>query len=337
MKPPVFTASRILIAGSAGHLGEALMRTLAATGQRQRALGLDRVPSMFTDIVASITDRAALRNAMQGVDAVIHTATLHKPHVATHPRWAFVDTNIAGTLNLLEEAASAGVQAFVFSSSTSVFGDALVPPPGQPAAWITEDVATVPKNIYGVTKGAAEDLCQLAARNQGMPCVVLRVSRFFPEPDDDALTRSAYPDANVKANEYLHRRVALEDVVSAHLLAVERAREIGFSRFIISATTPFEHDDAAALREDAASVLERRVPGCGALYRQLGWRMYPTLDRVYSNERARHVLGWQPATEFRTVIERAAAGEPMETALVVEIGRKGHHGASYRDGLYPVN
>ena len=105
---------------------------------------------------------------MAGVHTVLHAATLHKPHVATHSRQEFVDTNITGTLNLLEEAVAAGVQAFVFTSTTSVFGDALIPPAGAPAAWITEDVTPVPKNIYGVTKAAAEDLCQLFHRNHGL-------------------------------------------------------------------------------------------------------------------------------------------------------------------------
>ena len=69
----------------------------------------------------------------------------------------FVDTNVTGTLNLLEEAVAAGVGRFVFTSTTSAFGRALTPPPGAPAAWVTEDVAPVPRNIYGVTKIAAED------------------------------------------------------------------------------------------------------------------------------------------------------------------------------------
>ena len=81
---------------------------------------------------------------MAGVTAVIHSATLHKPHVATHSRQAFVDANIAGTLTLLEAALAAGVSAFVYTSTTSAFGSALSPAPGQPAAWITEDVAPVP-------------------------------------------------------------------------------------------------------------------------------------------------------------------------------------------------
>jgi UDP-glucose 4-epimerase len=117
---------------------------------------------------------------MIGVQAVFHTATVHKPHVATHSRQDFVDINITGTLNLLEEAVTAGVESFVFTSTTSVFGDALVPPVGAPAAWVTEEVTPIPKNIYGVTKAAAEDLCQVFHRNQGLACIVLRNIAIFP-------------------------------------------------------------------------------------------------------------------------------------------------------------
>jgi UDP-glucose 4-epimerase len=327
---------RWLVTGSAGHLGEALMRTLEARHGRDRTVGLDVQASAYTEVVASITDRAAVRAALDGIDTVIHTATLHKPHVATHTRQDFIDTNVTGTLNLLEASVAAGVRAFVFSSSTSVFGDALVPPPGAPAAWITEDVTPLAKNIYGATKAAAEDLCRLAHRNKGLPCVVLRVSRFFPEPDDDPATRDAFDDANLKVNELLYRRVALDDVVSAHLVAAERASELGFDRFVISATPPFEPGDAAALRVDAPAVLWRRLPRAEAIYRRLGWRMLPTLDRVYANRRAREVLGWRPATDFASTLDAVAAGRDWQSLLVRQVGIKGYHGAAWRDGLYPT-
>jgi nucleoside-diphosphate-sugar epimerase len=126
-------------------LGEALMRTLQA--QRREAVGLDILPGAFTHHVGSIADRAFVHRCMTHVTTVLHAATLHKPHVATHSRQEFVDVNITGTLNLLEEAVAAGVTAFVYTSTTSVFGDTLVPPPGAPAAWITEDVAWTRKNV----------------------------------------------------------------------------------------------------------------------------------------------------------------------------------------------
>src|SRR6185437_15664722 len=144
----------VLVTGSAGHLGEALMRTFRA--QRRPAVGLDIKASAFTDRVGSVCDRAFVKECLRGARTVIHAATLHKPHVATHSMQDFVDTNITGTLVLLEEAVAAGVEAFIYASTTSAFGDALTPAAGQPAAWITEDVAPIPKNIYGVTKVAAE-------------------------------------------------------------------------------------------------------------------------------------------------------------------------------------
>lgn len=167
----------ILVTGSAGHLGEALMRVLRGAGRDVR--GIDIKGSPFTDAVGSIADRRFVRQAMKDVRAVIHSATLHKPHVATHGYCEFVDTNVAGTVNLLEEAAGAGVGAFVFTSTTSAFGSALTPAPGEPAAWITEDVQPIPRNIYGVSKVAAEGFCELFARRHGLPAVILRTSRFF--------------------------------------------------------------------------------------------------------------------------------------------------------------
>ncbi|HET9010234.1 MAG TPA: NAD(P)-dependent oxidoreductase, partial [Gemmatimonadaceae bacterium] len=283
---------RILVTGSAGHLGEALMRTLPGAGHEP--IGVDLKPSPFTHHVGTIVDRAFVSGCMRGIEAVLHAATLHKPHVATHSRQDFVDTNVTGTLNLLEEAAAAGVRAFVYTSTTSAFGRALTPPAGAPAAWITEDVAPVPRNIYGVTKTAAEDVCELIHRDHGLPCLILRTSRFFPEPDDRAEARDAYDDANLKVNELLYRRVDLEDVVGAHRLALERAPAIGFARYIVTATTPFDRNDLAELRTDAAAVVRRRFPRCQAVYERLGWRLLPSIERVYVNDRARRELGWSP-------------------------------------------
>jgi nucleoside-diphosphate-sugar epimerase len=89
---------------------------------------------------------------------------------------------------------------------------------------VTEEVAPIPRNIYGVTKVAAEGLCQLFFREHRLPVIVLRTSRFFPEADDDDAISASYEIANVQANELLYRRVDIEDVVSAHLLAVEKAQ-----------------------------------------------------------------------------------------------------------------
>jgi UDP-glucose 4-epimerase len=327
-RPCKAVAVRVLVTGSAGHLGEALMR-VAADDPELDAIGLDMLASPFTDAVGSVADRATVRACLDGVDAVLHTATLHKPHVLSHDRETFVTTNITGTLTLLEEAVAAGVSRFVFTSSTTTFGRALTPPAGAPAAWITEDVAPVPKNIYGVTKTAAEDLCELVHRDHGLACVVLRTSRFFPEGDDRDEVRGTFDDLNVKVNELLYRRVDLEDVVSAHLLALTRAPEIGFDRMIVSATTPFTRDDLERLGTDAPAVVREHFPGVEEVYGRRGWRLFGALDRVYVNERARRRLGWQPRHDFGAALDRLAAGADPRSALALAVGAKGYHADSF--------
>ena len=78
----------VLVTGSAGHLGEALMRHFKATGQS--AIGLDIKASPYTDIVGSIADKALVRDLMREVSVVLNTATLHKPHVVTHGPYSFI-------------------------------------------------------------------------------------------------------------------------------------------------------------------------------------------------------------------------------------------------------
>jgi nucleoside-diphosphate-sugar epimerase len=313
----------ILVTGSSGHLGEALVRVLSSDGND--VVGLDTVASSYTTVVGTIVDRALIRRSLEGVDAVIHTATLHKPHVATHERAAFVDTNVSGTLNLLEEAAGAGVGVFLFLSTTSAFGRALNPAGRRPAAWITEDVRPVPKNIYGATKTAAEDICELVCRDRRLPCLILRTSRFFPENDDRAEIAAAFDDLNLKVNELLYRRVDLDDVVTACRLALERARALDFGRYIVSATTPFIPDDLAALRADAPSVVRRLFPHYEEIYAQRGWKMLPTIDRVYINARARNDLGWKPRYDFRYALDRLRAGQDPRSPLALAVGAKGYH------------
>ncbi|MDF0584386.1 NAD-dependent epimerase/dehydratase family protein [Bradyrhizobium yuanmingense] len=324
----------ILVTGSAGHLGEAILRTLRGRGSPAR--GLDLKPSPFTDAVGSIVDPAFVRRQMDGATAVIHSATLHKPHVATHSKQDFVDTNVSGTLNLLEAAASAGVNSFVFTSTTSAFGSQLRPEAGQAAVWVSEELPSVPKNIYGTTKLMAENLCELFFRERALPVVTLRTSRFFPEDDDDPSMRSAYTLENAQANELLYRRLDIADAVSAHLAAVERAPGIGFARYIVSATSPFERRHLGALARDAATVVRELYPECAQLYAARGWRLFPAIDRVYVNERARQELGWRPEFDFAHVLRSLRDGRDFRSTLAREVGSKGYHDTLFDDGPYPV-
>lgn len=324
---------KILVTGSSGHLGEALVRMLQT---EHEVVGVDLLESPTTNAVGSISDRAFVHSVIHEVEAVLHTATLHKPHVATHTRQAFIDTNVTGTSNLLEESVAANVGAFIFTSTTSVFGRALVPPPGQPAAWIDENVQAIPKNIYGVTKSMAEGLCELFAYKFKLPTLVLRTSRFFPEADDSAAARENFEDANLKANEFLYRRVDVEDAARAHIDAIGSAAKIGFDRYIISAATPLRPEHAATLRASPAAAVAEIVPGYAAEYERRGWVLPTSVDRVYDSGKAQRDLGWRPEYDFAKIVSQLQANEPIGSDLAWTIGAKGYHAQRFDRGPYPV-
>jgi nucleoside-diphosphate-sugar epimerase len=324
----------LLVTGSAGHLGEALLRDAQAKGIPAR--GLDQKASAYTDLVGDIADPSLLERAFEAVTQVIHTATLHKPHVVTHSRQAFVHTNIEGTLALLEKAAETGVSAFVHISTTSVFGRAMRPKAGDPAVWVTEALSPVHKNIYGVTKSAGEDLCQLMHERTGLPVLVLRTSRFFPEMDDDEARRGAMPDAALKILEFLHRRVAIEDIVTAVHQALERAPKLGFDRYIISAPTPFEEGDAYRVASDLPALLQEKAPEMAAAFQRAGWPLPPGLDRVYDSRKAQQALAWAPTQSAEAALKRFEESGDWRGPLALAVGKKPYHDQTFEDGPFPV-
>ena len=103
-----------------------------------------------------------------------------------------------------------------------------------------------------------------------------------------------------------------------------RAPAIGFGRYIISATTPFNRGDLAELRSDAPAVVRRRFPEYEAIYAQRGWTMFPGIERVYVNHRARRELGWSPRHDFRHALDRLRTGEEPRSELATTVGAKGY-------------
>ena len=235
--------------------------------------------------MGSITDRELVREALSNVDVILHTATLHKPHVVTHSKQNFIDTNISGTLVLLEEAALAGIKRFVYTSTTSTYGSSLKPADNAPATWVDEALGwSLPKNIYGVTKLAGENMCALFSVKHDVNCIILRTSRFFPEADDNTDRRNNFSDTNLKANEFLYRRVDLEDVVTVHELALQKTKTLRFGRYVISATSPFKKKDLKNLRKDPVAVITGYFPDFIKIYRDAGFKMFKDIERVYVND-----------------------------------------------------
>jgi nucleoside-diphosphate-sugar epimerase len=283
-------AMRILVTGGSGQLGAEIARQLAST---ETVIGLDVRPGDWTTQVGDITDVDFIADLIRGMDVVIHTASLHAPHVGQRSMQDFVETNITGTLRLLEAASATGVRRFVYTSTTSVYGEALVPDGGE-AVWVTEDLTPRPRDIYDITKLTAEALCRLFAREQNVPTICLRVSRFFEQASD------------LMAPYRLYRGADVRDIAAAHLLAAQN-RDIKFDIFTISARSPFRREDTSELMTDAPAVIRRYYPDAEDVFRAQGWALPASIDRVYVTEKAERLLGYAPQHNFAELLDELRA------------------------------
>jgi len=293
---------RVLLTGSSGWLGRFLVLALAAQGHR--VVGLDRVPAPTTNVLGSVSDKAIVGALFDEYrfDGVIHAGALHKSDDARYSMQQFIEVNIAGTLNLLEVAVSHKAASFVFTSTTSIMITQAIRDELSPSAvWLDEHAGPLlPRNIYGVTKRSAEELCRLIHAEHGLPCIVLRTSRSFPENDDTLLGLSG---ENMKANELLYRRLTIQNCAEAHIVALSKAPTIGFGMYIVSAPPPFRRDDCAAPKIDAAGVIARYFPEAAALYYEKGWALPTSIGRIYDPSAIEGDLGFRCQSDFTTVLD----------------------------------
>ena len=267
----------VLVTGSSGQLGGEICRQLRARGDQ--VIGLDLVAGGETSALGNVTDRALVAPLVARVDAVVHTASLHAPHVPLRSKEEFIASNVTGTLVLLELAAAAGHRRFVYTSTTSVFGAAMVP--RDRAVWVTEELVPEPRDIYDLSKLSAEALCHLIAAESGMAVTILRTSRFYDEgPERMAVHR-------------LHRGGDVRDMAAAHRLALDGSAP-GCELFIVSGRSPFRPDDAAELLRDAPAVIRRTLPEAEEWFAARGWVLPQRIDRVYDIGRAERLLGFRP-------------------------------------------
>jgi len=223
---------RVLVTGSSGKLGGVTVKHLADFGHM--VTGLDISGSATTNLIADVKDKYKMLEVIQGFDAVIHTAVLHGRHMdLNYPREEFVDTNIKGTLNLLNACAANGISKFLFTSTTSIYGKSLVNE--NQAVWVDEDLPIQPRDIYDITKQSCEELCREFFEKEKIQATVYRVGRFLPEPD------------NLKLNHRLYRGLDEQDGAEALRLALEHNFK-QFEIFNVSSGSPFQKEDLVELK-----------------------------------------------------------------------------------------
>jgi UDP-glucose 4-epimerase len=284
MKGYLAIEMRILITGASGRIGRFLAASLASD---HIVTGLDVQSGPYTNVLGSITDRNLVKELCSHTDAVIHAAALHAPHVGVVSDRNFHETNVVGTRLLLEASLHSSVKRFVYTSTTSLYGKAMIPK--DRAAWVTEDLVPQGRDIYDETKIAAEAECRQAAQ-VGLHCISLRISRCFPEPEQ------------LMAIYRLYRGVDLHDVVQAHKRALLSDLE-GFHVFNISALTLFNPGDTQELINDARKVILKYHPWAGEAFARRGWQLPASIDRVYAINKAQEQLGYEPQRNFESLFK----------------------------------
>ena len=279
-------------------MGRAVRQVL---GGDHQLIGTDLLPSALTDLQLDLADAAAgpaLRRALQGVDAVVHGAALHAPHVGKLPDAAFQRVNVDATARLAMLAREAGVAQLIFLSTTALYGEAATP--SGRAGWVDEQLAPQPRSIYHRSKLRAENWLRENAGREGLAVTVLRLSRCFAEP------------APLMAAYRLHRGIDARDVARAVALALQTSTALRppWRLLLLSGTTPFEPADAAALWHDAPAVLSQRAPALLRAFEQRGWPLPKRIDRVYDATLAQRQLGWRARHGFDEVLRQLDAGAP---------------------------
>lgn len=276
----------VLVTGSSGKLGMAIMNKLRSVNIR--TIGADLICSPTTDIILDIRNKHEVEKACRNIDAVIHTAAIHGKHYdLKYPREEFIETNISGTLNLLNSSVKQGSIKFLYISTTSIYGSAMVDP--DQTVWVDEHLQEQPRDIYDITKQTAEQLCKDFFYLEGLQTSVYRVGRFLPE------------EPNLQANHRLYRGLDERDGAEALYLALQHQFE-SFEIFNIASSSPFQKHDLKALKNNPIEVILKLYPEAEAIYRANNWSFPKSIDRLYVTEKAKRQLGYSPEYNFNYLI-----------------------------------
>ncbi|MHB9862673.1 NAD-dependent epimerase/dehydratase family protein [Streptomyces sp. YIM S03343] len=170
-------ASRtVLLTGAAGGLGTRMRDLLPAHGHTLRLFDMRPIEGEAEAITADLADRAAVREAVRGVDAIVHLAGIS----LEAPFEKILKANIEGTYHLYEAAREEGVPRIVFASSNHAVG--YTPRPRGDDPLIPVDTPRRPDTFYGLSKSFGEDLAQLYWDRHGLETVSVRIGSCFAEP-----------------------------------------------------------------------------------------------------------------------------------------------------------
>jgi len=330
---------RVFVTGADGFIGSHLVEHLVASGRRVRALALynafdtrgwldhidPKIAAEVEIVAGDVRDASFVRRTMQGCESVLHLAALIGIPYSYHAPESYVDTNVKGTLNILEAARDLGVGRVIQTSTSEVYGTARTAP-------ITEEHPLNAQSPYAATKIAADQLALSYHASFGLPVVIVRPFNTYGPRQS---TRAVIPTIITQIAGGAHRiRLGsihptrdlnfVGDTVRAFGAALDAEAAPGQ---VVNVGTGYEisvGDLAALIAADMGAEIEietdaaRVRPGPSEVERLLA-----------SNERAHRILGWTPARGGR---------EGLRAGLAATIAwfREPANLARYRQGAYTL-
>jgi len=317
--------ARILVIGGAGFIGSFVVSELLKEPVKEVIIYDNFTRGKMENIADSLTDERCtiypyggdiretdiLDTAMQGVDYVFHLAAMWLLHCKDYPRTAF-DVNIAGTFNVLEACVKNGVRKLIYSSSASVYGDAVESP-------MTEDHPFNNRNFYGATKISGEAMCTAYHDRYGLSVIGLRYANVYgPHQDQKAVYTGVIPIMlnRIDTGEPItingdgsqaYDFIYVEDTARANICALKAERDFGFYNVGTGVQTSIKELVNLILKltgakneivyrpyspDDARQLVKNRVLSPERAEREIGFRYKYSLE-----EGLRRLIQWRKSNE----------------------------------------
>lgn len=310
---------RVLVTGADGFIGSHLTERLAGAGAELTALScynsfdshgwLDDLPdatrARLQLVRGDIRDPGFVRGIVHGQDVVFHLAALIAipySYVAAH---SYVETNVVGTLNVLEAARDAGVRRIVHTSTSEVYGSAITMP-------IEESHPLQGQSPYSASKIGADMMAEAFARSFNLPVAILRpFNTFGPRQSERAVIPTVLRQMLDPACEAVEmgdlstvRDFTFVEDTAAAFMAIGSAPGITFGR-------PYNAGSGKAVTVGELIEIAAELTGCSKPVRQAAGRMRPGNSEVRAllaeSSRIAADAGWRPETSLREGLGRTIA------------------------------
>ncbi len=312
----------ILVTGGAGFIGSNLCEALLLRGDNIKCLDnfstgkranisalIQDYPDSFTLIEGDVRNMNDCRNAVQGVDYILHQAALGSVPRSINDPITTNDTNISGFLNMLVAARDAGVKRFVYAASSSTYGDSKALPK-------VEDVIGKPLSPYAVTKLVNELYADVFAKTYGMECIGLRYFNVFGRRQDPNGAYAAVIPLFVKKliahepitingdGEFSRDYTYIDNVIKMNMLALETENPGAINQiFNTACSEQTTLNQLVSYLKDFLSAKDAEIANCQVIHGPN--RLGDIPHSLASIDKARNLLGYSPVFSFKEGLKEA--------------------------------